>query len=301
MSMAISIVIPAYNAATTIRSSIDSALMQLQAGDEVIVVNDGSTDETSLELQGYRGESRVHIHNQDNAGVSAARNHGIRLAGGEYILFLDADDRLLDDALQGFRRYIEQNPDIKLVGAGHVTRDESGHTREHSSPVLGSSREQNFINYVINRRFSITNGAVCITRDVLQKINFPESLPVSEDFCLYAQILANYPCGSIPQATVEVTRHRASLRHQLELFEKANQQIADILFDARVIPDSLMKFKQQFVCNRILSLFRAQYLAGETGRAIKTYKDAIACAPLNIFKLSYLRKYLRIRFGKRSV
>ena len=292
--ISISVVIPAYNAASTIRMTLDSVLPQLDSQDEVVVVNDGSTDETQSILDSYESNDQVHVYQQDNSGVSSARNHGVRKASGDYVLFLDSDDRLLDLAIKRFRLFVEEHPQCKLVCAGHVARDETGHIRDHSSPVLGSSKEKNFIDYVIRKKFSVTNGAVCIAREVLQKSGFPEALRVSEDFCLYAQILANYPCASFPHATVEVTKRPQSLRHQLELFEMANEQIADTLFDEQVIPENLMKYKQRFVCNRKLSLFRAQYLAGEKDRAGITYRNAIVCRPLNIFKLSYLRKYIRL-------
>lgn len=297
--IAISVVIPAYNSSTTIRSTLDSVLPQLEAQDQVVVVNDGSTDTTQAILDEYRDEHQVQCLAQDNAGVSAARNIGVQQATGDYILFLDADDRLMNHAINHFRSYVAEHPEKQLICAGHVTVDDDGKRREHRQSVLSASREQNFVDYVLNKKFSIPNGAVCIRRSVLDQLSFSESLPVSEDFCLYAQILANHDCGSFSEPTVEVKKHAQSLRHQIELFEEASQQIADVLFDKRFIPDGFMKYRKQFVCNRKLSLFRAQYLAGEYDKAEQSYRDAIACRPLNIFKLSYLRKYLRLKLGTR--
>lgn len=293
----ISIVIPVYNSEETICETLDSALSQLEKQDEIIIVDDGSTDNTRLVIAAYTDNPQVDYCYQDNAGVSAARNRGIDEAGGEYILFLDSDDCLLENTIQKFRSYLSDNLGKKLVCAGHVTLDDTGKRREHRQVVLNFENEENFVDYVLNKRFSIPNGAVCIHRSVLQKLRFSESLPVSEDFCLYAQILANYDCGSFVEPTVEVKKHDQSLRHRLDLFEKANNQIADILFDEKVIPASLLKYKQQFICNRKLALFRAQYMAGEAEKAMRTYRDAIACRPLNLFRLSYLRKYLRLKLS----
>lgn len=89
---AVSIVIPTYNYATYLAEAIESALAQSYKRIEIIVVDDGSTDETAAVLARY--SERVRTHRQSNAGLSAARNVGASLASGEYIVFLDADDRL---------------------------------------------------------------------------------------------------------------------------------------------------------------------------------------------------------------
>ncbi|HEY5733866.1 MAG TPA: glycosyltransferase, partial [Gammaproteobacteria bacterium] len=83
--LALSVVIPAYNSSTTIRSTLDSVLPQLEAQDQVVVVNDGSTDTTQVILDEYRDEHQVQCLAQDNAGVSAARNIGVQQAAGDYI------------------------------------------------------------------------------------------------------------------------------------------------------------------------------------------------------------------------
>ncbi|HOM77565.1 MAG TPA: glycosyltransferase family A protein, partial [Anaerohalosphaeraceae bacterium] len=86
----ISVVIPAYNCQAYIRRAIDSVLGQSRPADEIIVVDDGSTDGTAEAVRTYG--AKVILIQQENAGVSAARNAGIRAASGDWIAFLDADD-----------------------------------------------------------------------------------------------------------------------------------------------------------------------------------------------------------------
>ena len=86
----VSIVIPAYNAAAFVRDAIDSALAQTHPDVEVIVVDDSSTDDTPRVLAGYG--DRIRVHRQANTGVAGARNTGARIATGEWVAFLDADD-----------------------------------------------------------------------------------------------------------------------------------------------------------------------------------------------------------------
>src|ERR1700744_6553391 len=86
----VSTIIPAYNSASTIARSVESALAQNLEGQEVIVVNDGSTDCTARILEGYG--QRITVINQPNRGRGPARNRGVAIAQGDYIAFLDADD-----------------------------------------------------------------------------------------------------------------------------------------------------------------------------------------------------------------
>lgn len=111
----VSVVIPTYNYGRFIAAAIDSALRQTYAPLEVIVVDDGSTDETPEALGPYCG--RVSYILQKNAGPSAARNRGIRAARGEWIAFLDADDIWFEDKLRLQMKCAAENPDVCLIGA----------------------------------------------------------------------------------------------------------------------------------------------------------------------------------------
>ena len=97
----ISIIIPAYNTQEYIHRAIESSLRQSYKNIEIIIINDGSTDETLRTAQTYADkDNRIKIFHQENKGVSSARNHGIREARGKYITFLDSDDWFEDDAVE---------------------------------------------------------------------------------------------------------------------------------------------------------------------------------------------------------
>lgn len=290
----ISAIIPCYNAAEYINEAVDSLLSQMCKGDELIVVDDGSTDDTRERLAGHIRDGRIRYVYQDNAGVSAARNHGARLASNVYLYFLDADDRVLSHGLGKLREAAEKNSDCAMVFGGHVTMQDSGKQRARQQKEIGCDCRQNFIDYVIDKRFSIANGgAVLIKRDIVLQYPYPESLKVSEDFCHYAWVLASYPCCSFPEPVVEVRKHAGSLRNQLAYYQQAVERLPDVLFDPDKLPETLLKYQQAFICNRLLSLFRAQYLAGEIAKSRETYWKALKCRPQNILKISYLRKYMR--------
>jgi glycosyltransferase involved in cell wall biosynthesis len=118
MTMTIAVVIPAYNAAGYIRRAIDSVLAQTRRPDEIIVVDDGSTDDTATVVQSYG--SGVKLIRQANAGASAARNTGINAATSEWIAFLDGDDEWLPNKLQLQTELLERNRQLVWSTANFI-------------------------------------------------------------------------------------------------------------------------------------------------------------------------------------
>ena len=109
----ISVVIPAYNAAPYIAAAIDSVVGQTYKDLEIIVVDDGSVDNTAAVLQTYG--NKVRYVRQENQGVSSARNHGIRVAQGELIAFLDADDVWFPEKLELQTQFLSAHEEAALV------------------------------------------------------------------------------------------------------------------------------------------------------------------------------------------
>lgn len=124
----VSVVVPTYNRAGTIGACIDGILGQSSPADQVIVVDDGSSDGTATVLAGRAG--RIEVLRQDNAGVSAARNAGIARATSEWIAFLDSDDLWMPDRLAILRRDLAEAPpevgvhvaDLRFTGPGYDSR-----------------------------------------------------------------------------------------------------------------------------------------------------------------------------------
>ena len=104
-----SIIIPAYNAARYVRAAVDSALAQTHPDIEIIVVDDGSTDDTRRILDPYAAARKIEYLQQENKGLSGARNAGIRRAKGEYIALLDADDIFMPDKMEKQIAHLERD------------------------------------------------------------------------------------------------------------------------------------------------------------------------------------------------
>ena len=126
----ISVIIPVYNSEKYLKAAIQSVIEQDYRDIEMILVNDGSTDDSlSICKQLQSNDSRIHIINQENSGVSAARNNGIRHAHGEYLIFIDADDLMDKDMLSVlYEKAIETDADIVSCGAAIVKDGMKGTT-----------------------------------------------------------------------------------------------------------------------------------------------------------------------------
>ena len=114
----ISVVIPAYNCERYITRSIDSVLAQTRPVDEIIIVDDGSSDNTGEVVKRYGG--KVRYIRQENAGASVARNTGIEAATGDWIAFLDGDDEWLPDKIKHQTELLSRNPNLVWVTGNYM-------------------------------------------------------------------------------------------------------------------------------------------------------------------------------------
>lgn len=187
-----SLIVPVYNAEQLLSKCVDSILAQCFSDFELILVNDGSRD-NSLEICNHYSEldERVIVINQENGGVSSARNHGIKLAKGDYICFVDADDHVSPSYLEQLVRPALQNDKIDLVLQGR-TKCESGKQTKIAPDrdgVYFLSEDSGFFKDVSLFRFCAVYSKL-FKRDIIQKhgIAFSKSLNHGEDF----DFLANY-------------------------------------------------------------------------------------------------------------
>jgi glycosyltransferase involved in cell wall biosynthesis len=186
----LSIVIPAYNVAPFIQAAVISALAQTFEDHEVVVVDDGSTDDTSLVLEEIRrtcNDPRLRIVRQQNGGLSAARNTGIRHSRGKFIGFLDADDIWLPQKAEMQIRAMECDPTIGISFSHSEYMTEDG---RRTGRILLAKKARPSLHDMI-RRNQIGNGSSPIVRrecfDAVGR--FRTNLRSSEDYEMWCRIL----------------------------------------------------------------------------------------------------------------
>lgn len=125
--MKVSIIIPVYNLKNYIAKTIESCLRQTYGNIEVVIVNDGSTDGSEKEIEKYLADERIIYVKQENAGVSAARNYGVKISTGDYLTFVDGDDLLESDTIEKNMELIESREiPIDWLAFPVVRIDENG-------------------------------------------------------------------------------------------------------------------------------------------------------------------------------
>lgn len=198
-----SITIPAYNRAYILEETLESIQNQLFKNWEVIIVDDGSTDNTrevvnALSLK----DPRIRYVYQENAERSAARNRGAKHAKGSYLLFLDSDDAFREDHLEKFYALIQHNnfPVCMLFSnLSYLTKDGL------KTPKLPFMQEGKEFEYVLMQ--PITPSRVCIHKDVFKDFQFDPKIVIVEDLVLWVCIASKYRVFQVPEPTLNYRIH----------------------------------------------------------------------------------------------
>ena len=183
----VSVIIPVYNASVYIGRALDSVLSQDCQNLEVIIVNDGSTDDSEGVIKRYLGDKRVKYLATENRGVSHAINIGLKEVSGDYVCFLHADDKFLPGKIRKQLSLMERFP-----GCGVSYTDESyfleGSSHSHiESPYFHFSGD---IFYLLKRSNFIHMSTAMLGREIFEKVALDESLACHEDWDLFLKLSA---------------------------------------------------------------------------------------------------------------
>jgi len=231
----ISVVIPVYNRPDFVKEAIQSVLNQTYQNIELIVVNDGSTDDTIQVLNQFG--NKIKVINQQNKGVSAARNSGIENSSGTWIAFLDSDDIWLPEKLANQIKFFTNNPDSLICQTEEVWikngsrlypkkkhKKKSGMIFEHCLPLC-----------------IVSPSAVMIHKNLFDKIGtFDESLPACEDYDLWLRVSCKYPIFLLDEPLI-IKRggHSDQLSQMIRLDRYRIKSIIKIL-KSKVLTESQM-------------------------------------------------------------
>ena len=228
----VSVIISTYNYGLYVCDAVESALSQTYSMVEVIVVDDGSTDDTRERLAPYT--DRIKYIYQNNAGVSAARNTGMRVAQGEYLAFLDADDRFHPQKLEFQMALFARDRKLGLVGTGHTTR----------VPVIwetsvGSQFETDYFtleDMVIQPRFG--TSTVVLRKECIESVgSFDPALSRVEDYDLWIRIAAKYRIAVIPLRLMWYRLSPGSLSRNAAAMERYHRLVIERAFEMPELVD----------------------------------------------------------------
>jgi glycosyltransferase involved in cell wall biosynthesis len=239
-SARISVIIPAYRSAGTIRRAIDSALAQTYAPAEIIVVDDGSPDDQATVITGTYG-SRVRLLRKDNGGAASARNAGIDQATGEYIAFLDADDHWESHKLASQLEVFDRHPEVGLVAGSFFEARPEGPRRERLVQAAPRSWYGRVLRFTGTRAFRLATviwtSTVISRRAPLERERFDTGLASCHDRDLWFRLVLQSPAYLVvaPLATavlLEGSISRSSVdrdkRNMLRVVERYGESLGRI-------------------------------------------------------------------------
>jgi glycosyltransferase involved in cell wall biosynthesis len=224
----VAVIIATYNQARFLSEAISSVLAQTRIASEIIVVDDGSTDNPSSIASRYAG---VKIIRQANRGRSAARNEGLRSCSSDHVIFLDADDRLLPRAIELGALEAEKHSRCGFVYGGHydIAEDGAVRTAQHWYPIVGDAHLA-----LLRRNLVRMQATALFRRDVLMEVGgYDEQLERAEDYDLYLRIAQKHDVVAYPAIVAEYRWHGGNtsgnpakmLRATLDVLAKHERRI----------------------------------------------------------------------------
>ncbi len=188
-----SVIIPLYNKANYIRETLNSVLEQTYKHFQVIIVDDGSTD-NSFEIVSEIHDKRISIYRKQNEGVSIARNYGIHKANNKYIAFLDADDIWLPDYLETINGLISKYPQVGIYSTAYKIiyphkEEDLLYYNEKKKTNKEFIIEDYYKSLMNNEMFPLWTGAICVKKELFNKVGFfPEKIKRGEDLDMWLRL-----------------------------------------------------------------------------------------------------------------
>lgn len=307
----VSVVIPTLNRSDWIKQAIDSVLAQTFDDYEIIVVDDGSTDDTRQvvnELQ--QNNTSIKYHYQNNRGRSASRNIGIYLAQGKWIAFLDSDDLFMPDKLKIQFTALQSNPEYGMSYSDALAVNEQGRAINNRPLRLAEFTGQIYPGLLFLKGTMITTPTVMARREVLLEVGgFDETMSVCEDLDLWRRIARKYPVLQIRQP-LSVIRYRKSEKNNWADFLGARLVFYQKAFadDPALIDTLKPKLCAEAYCHYgLLAVLRERQVKlglqwlGQAARydLIQFFRSVVkTVVGLGLGKINYIREIQRSKMKK---
>lgn len=211
----ISIIMPAYNAGKYLRACLDSILSQDYTSYEVVILNDGSTDNTLEVAELYaKHDARIQVYsNSTNKGISYTLNKAIGLARGKYICRMDADDVMTPSRLQSQIKFLQDNSDHILVGGQVSLVDAEG----NFSAIKNFPLDHNSIYPLLYTAMPVQHGTLMINRGLLPKdfVWYEDGMNTAEEVELLFKLLNYGKFANLNEVMIEYRQHDTSLTHTI--------------------------------------------------------------------------------------
>jgi glycosyltransferase involved in cell wall biosynthesis len=279
MTPIVSVVIPAHNAARTVRDAIRSALTQTVSDLEVVVVDDGSTDATAAEAQAV-DDPRVRVISQPNGGAASARNTGMGRAVGTYVALLDADDLWLPDKLERQLAALRKTPNAHAVQTGAFFVDDDLQTlsirpcRPTRDALLETLRFQNMPNNM---------STLLLHRErILEQGGFDESLVILEEWDMHLKAARFLNLISVERPLSLYRVHAGNRSRDLDIHIEPGHRILERVFDDPGLPTHVRRRRAEIYARFFTMLAGGSFRIGQYGTAVAWGTKAMRTHPVAV-------------------
>jgi len=256
MRVKVSVIIPCYNQGKFLAEAIRSVMEQDYPDKEIIVVNDGSIDNTREVASAFK-DTIVYVE-QPNKGAAAARNVGISVSCGKYIAFLDADDICLPGRLNKEAAILDQRPEVGLVASDAYLMDEMGNFLGLKSALSGSPRNpQDFRWETVE--YCATTSTVMVRRECFDIAGyFDESLRGGEDWLAWVKIAHDFAMVYLNEPTGGYRVHTHNVTKDLEFVNQQNRLASHLAITWEHFPTYPAHFKAKLLYYRFATAWRVE-------------------------------------------
>jgi len=288
----VSVIIPAFNASQFISQAIESVLSQTFKDYELIVVDDGSTDETAALVLRY-GERLRYVY-QKNQGLSSARNTGIVKASGELLAFLDADDYWDRKKLEHQTDLLDRTPGTGVVYTALKVVDQDDHGIEERRCSLRG----HLLSSLLTEN-CVTPSSALVRRECLEKVGtFDENLSASEDWDLWLRIAPFYSFDFIDLPLTFYRVHAGSMHKDLARMERNVFQVLDKLFKRETGNQEVMVRRREILAKHSLDFALNYFIERDCRNAQRCILSAWRWNKKTVNSF-YLSMFFKSLLGKR--
>ena len=285
----VSVIIPTYNYGRFIAEAIQSVVEQTSRPGELIVVDDGSTDDTESVVRQFGDQ--VRYIKQENRGVSAARNRGVAESSGEFVAFFDADDTWEPKKIEKQLAVFENDSEVGLVHCGMNEFDDE--TRVSIGAEVGGMEGWVADEMLVSERTVIVGpgGTIMLKREAFDfAAGFDERLTIGEDWDLCYRIARRFKVGYVPEMLVNYRNHGAAAHHNVFEMERSTKIAWQKAFDTDSA--SILRLRRRSYGNLYKVLAGSYLHAGQYGGFVRNLAKSLW------FRPSYLGYYVSIAAGR---
>jgi glycosyltransferase involved in cell wall biosynthesis len=225
MQPVISVIMSVHNAEGFLDASVGSILAQSFGDFEFILIDDGSTDGSREKLQAFANrDSRIRLISRPNKGLTPTLNEALKLAGGELIARMDADDIATPDRLKIQVEYMRAHPEVTLLGGAYELIDHAGRLLTTITPPADDATLQE---HALSGRTPICHPLAIFRRDAAEKVGgYDEELTVAQDLDLWLKLGEVGKMSAVPDVLLKYRQHEQSVSEKKQALQVRNMKLA---------------------------------------------------------------------------